>query len=1043
MVYCKNAWIRFAVLLLTATATPPVTGEFLAHGLVLAQSFGESPDSFPIPSSLPDESLLKVDGSTSMRLVNQQLESRFETQYPNIDVELDASRTDEAIAALINGDIQLVATGRPLTSEERAQGLVEVPIEREKLAFIVGPDNEFDQNLTFEQFAAIFRGEITNWSELGGPDRTIRLIDRPDHSDTRRALSTYEVFQGQPFATGDTAASVAIDETEVVIEALGNDGIGYAVYSQVEGLETVQILSMHQTLPDDPRYPYSQYRAFVYNEAAAPPAALAFLGFVTSPPGQEVITDAEVTAAGTDPTANSESDGPAATNADVTGDASDTTGDDAADTTDGDAADTAEVPVAPGEAPATGEEETTGLVPAEEAANETGGGFPWWLLGIPIVGGLLWWLLKGLGGGSTPASTAASDTTPGTTPATPIGAATAPPATVPTNAATAVPPTTTPVGGTAGIAAAGMAAAGVTAAGIAAAQSAPRLVLTPRNSRDAYAYWDIPSDRLATAQCQGGEKMTLRLYDITGRGKGAALPTHIAEFDCVGAEPDMHLPIEVADHDYLAEVGYVTSDNRWLPLVTSEPVRVPALFGGIPNNLGGVTGAALGGAAALAGATGLAAVASKSTDSSRIILTPRTSQDAYAYWEVPTSRLNDLQSQDGDLMVRLYDVTGCANEATLPAHIAQFECDGSASDRHLPIETADRDYCVDLGYLTRDGRWLSVTQSDPVHIPASLQPAVNVERPEQEGSPADARFPGVAIAGAAAVGAAAVGAAKSLGDTSSSMQQSSRIVLTPRNEKKAYAYWEVSDQAKAVVKAEGGYQLRIYDVTDIDMDKQPPHSVLTYAVNEADCDRAVPLPAADRDYIAEIGYRADDGTWFDLARSLHVRGNSVLDQSNVNPAALGVAGGVAAAAGTALGMATSPANSTPQTGPCTIQTVSVHSRHNAVLLDAGQMHELQQSVSANQSLDTGLYILKLREGVFNYDGDGCHPGEPFVLLWIYGGKVVNQKTGVSVNATWSTLNGYADTLTLDVHEPAQICAFFIDTYPDDNIGEVTLSVIKL
>jgi hypothetical protein len=70
-------------------------------------------------------------------------------------------------------------------------------------------------------------------------------------------------------------------------------------------------------------------------------------------------------------------------------------------------------------------------------------------------------------------------------------------------------------------------------------------------------------------------------------------------------------------------------------------------------------------------------------------------------------------------------------------------------------------------------------------------------------------------------------------------------------------------------------------------------------------------------------------------------------------------------------------------------------------------------------------------------------GEPMVMLWIYGGRVINRKTKIPVEATWVTLNGYADALNLQVLEPATLCAFFIDTHVDDNEGEVTLSAIKL
>ncbi|NJM85565.1 MAG: hypothetical protein HC839_05540, partial [Leptolyngbyaceae cyanobacterium RM2_2_21] len=49
----------------------------------------------------------------------------------------------------------------------------------------------------------------------------------------------------------------------------------------------------------------------------------------------------------------------------------------------------------------------------------------------------------------------------------------------------------------------------------------------------------------------------------------------------------------------------------------------------------------------------------------------------------------------------------------------------------------------------------------------------------------------------------------------------------------------------------------------------------------------------------------------------------------------------------------------------------------------------------------GSYIVRIKNGGFNY-GDATQPSEPFVLLWIYGGKVTNLKTRVPVHATWST-----------------------------------------
>lgn len=127
---------------------------------------------------------------------------------------------------------------------------------------------------------------------------------------------------------------------------------------------------------------------------------------------------------------------------------------------------------------------------------------------------------------------------------------------------------------------------------------------------------------------------------------------------------------------------------------------------------------------------------------------------------------------------------------------------------------------------------------------------------------------------------------------------------------------------------------------------------------------------------------------------------------------------------------------------CTVSELKVHSKHNCYALGAEAMARLQNEVSVVVSLETGTNVIKIRDGSFNYHSNTGRTGEPLVMLWIYGGKVVNQKTGVPVVATWSTLNGYDDALTLDVIEPATLCAFFVDTYPEDNDGEVQLSIVR-
>jgi hypothetical protein len=101
----------------------------------------------------------------------------------------------------------------------------------------------------------------------------------------------------------------------------------------------------------------------------------------------------------------------------------------------------------------------------------------------------------------------------------------------------------------------------------------------------------------------------------------------------------------------------------------------------------------------------------------------------------------------------------------------------------------------------------------------------------------------------------------------------SRIVLLPRDPQWAYTYWDVPSEHKEELRRQGGQQLalRIYDVTDINIEYQSSHSLQEYPADELAREWYLPIPVSDRDYIIDIGYRAVDGRWLVLARSARVR----------------------------------------------------------------------------------------------------------------------------------------------------------------------------
>ncbi len=242
----------------------------------------------------PERELLRIDGSANMTAINQTLKQRYEKQFPEAEVVIRASGAEPALKALLNGEIDLAAVGRSLTAAEKAKGLMEIPLSRDQIAIVVGQANPFEGSLTLEQLSQIFRGEITDWSEVGRTAGEIRVIDRPAGSDTRLALQQYRGF-GEAAFTAENVTQLATDDTAAMLEQLGADGIGYAIASQLASqaqAKPVKLTITQTVLPQDALYPYAQPRGYAYRDLDS--AAQAFLGFATTRPGQAAVAAAKL-----------------------------------------------------------------------------------------------------------------------------------------------------------------------------------------------------------------------------------------------------------------------------------------------------------------------------------------------------------------------------------------------------------------------------------------------------------------------------------------------------------------------------------------------------------------------------------------------------------------------------------------------------------------------------------------------------------------------------------------------------------------------------
>lgn len=126
-------------------------------------------------------------GSTSMEKVCEALMEGFMEKYPDITVTTEYTGSGAGLESLAAGSVDIGNASRHVKDEEAANGAVENVIALDGIAVIVDKDNTVT-DLTSEQLASIYKGEIANWSEIGGKDEAIVVIGRESGSGTRDAF---------------------------------------------------------------------------------------------------------------------------------------------------------------------------------------------------------------------------------------------------------------------------------------------------------------------------------------------------------------------------------------------------------------------------------------------------------------------------------------------------------------------------------------------------------------------------------------------------------------------------------------------------------------------------------------------------------------------------------------------------------------------------------------------------------------------------------------------------------------------------------------
>jgi phosphate transport system substrate-binding protein len=215
------------------------------------------------------------------------------------------------IEMLINGQLSFSQSGRPLKEAEHAQAktrgfqLEQVPVALDGVAFFTHPSINIT-GLSLDRVQDIFRGKVTNWEEVGGPDMPIV----PVSLDPKLTSTIQVLFEGLEDAALSPEATIVRDYTAAIRKVSETPGaISYASAPSVIDQRTVHLLALAKAGSNqfvqvstkgnqinaeamrDATYPFTR-RLFVIirrDGTLDEKAGMAYANFLLSADGQKII----------------------------------------------------------------------------------------------------------------------------------------------------------------------------------------------------------------------------------------------------------------------------------------------------------------------------------------------------------------------------------------------------------------------------------------------------------------------------------------------------------------------------------------------------------------------------------------------------------------------------------------------------------------------------------------------------------------------------------------------------------------------------------
>ena len=243
------------------------------------------------PEAAAEDGNVSLDGSTSMEKVIGSLGESFINSNSGTSYTYNPTGSGSGIKAVSEGTCDIGLSSRNLKDDEKASGLTGTVLALDGIAVIVNPNNPVS-DLSVEQIASIYKGEITNWKDVGGNDAEIVLIGREAGSGTRDGFESITgtndacKYRQELTSTGDVITTVSQNP----------DAIGYAslasLKDNVKALTVGGIAPTEETVKDGSYVIQRPFILVTKDGVELSETAKKFFDYATSSQAAEVITAA-------------------------------------------------------------------------------------------------------------------------------------------------------------------------------------------------------------------------------------------------------------------------------------------------------------------------------------------------------------------------------------------------------------------------------------------------------------------------------------------------------------------------------------------------------------------------------------------------------------------------------------------------------------------------------------------------------------------------------------------------------------------------------